>query len=175
MGPDFPPEARQLAFLCALLTVFFVGFFTTGLFLGHRQIDPATLAASANLTENFAEARPVEPAASHSTGVPAENLAAAPAMEKAFDPSSSSLHPALNPPVIPDGVIVVQVAALLSHAEALTLVDSLRAKHFAAYVLSSDSDKFNRVQVGPYTDSASARIASKQLEDLGYQPYLRRR
>ncbi len=32
-------ESRLFAGICAVLTVFFVGFFTAGLFLGHRQFN----------------------------------------------------------------------------------------------------------------------------------------
>lgn len=181
-------ESRLFAGICAVLTVFFVGFFTAGLFLGHRQLDTeigvvtgaVPVEGSALGPDNAtgrellvpadtpaAEAKPAAAIAPLSAAVLAGDQAAMTA--RAVAPESS------NPPAVPRGSIVVQVAALLSHARAQELAETLQQKHFAAFVVTSGADTFNRVQVGPFADLASARAVRQQLADLGYSTILARR
>jgi cell division septation protein DedD len=188
-------ESRLFAGICAVLTVFFVGFFTAGLFLGHRQFDTeigvitgavpvegsalgpdvasgrellvSGPASSAAMDGVSAAAKPAEANAPLSAAVLAGDEAAM---------SAGAVGPvSLNPPAVSRGAIVVQVAALLSHARAQALAKTLQQKHFAAFVRASGADDFNRVQVGPFADTASAQAVRQQLVDLGYAPILGRR
>ena len=186
-------ESRLFAAICAVLTVFFVGFFTAGLFLGHRQfdteigtIDGAVPVESSALGLDIppevelpvaghapaANAKPDPPLAPR----PAEAIA--PLSAAVFAGDDAAIHAgvvapgATNPAVIPRGSIIVQVAALQSHEKAQELVAKLQQQHFAAFVVTSGADNFNRVQVGPFADVVSARAARQQLANLGYAPIL---
>jgi cell division septation protein DedD len=67
------------------------------------------------------------------------------------------------------GAYTLQVAALNKEADALELAGSLRKKKFPAFVLSPKTDKYYRVQVGPYTDLKAAEAARKGLEGAGFK------
>jgi cell division protein FtsN len=72
-------------------------------------------------------------------------------------------------PFIPTGAYTLQVAALKSQADALDLASRLQKQKFPAFVLSPQSDKFYRVQVGPYDQKAAADAAKKGLEGAGFK------
>lgn len=76
-----------------------------------------------------------------------------------------------NPPLIPSGTIVIQVAALLKQDDALGIAGSLQKKHFAAFVQTPQKDKYYRVQVGPFKDQKSADAAKKGLEGEGFKAF----
>jgi len=76
--------------------------------------------------------------------------------------------PASTGQLIPSGSIILQVAALIKQDDALALASSLQKKHFAAYVLQPQKDKYYRVQVGPFKDQKSADAAKKGLESAGF-------
>jgi cell division septation protein DedD len=77
----------------------------------------------------------------------------------------------LNPPPIPSGAYVIQVAALLKQDDALGIASSLQKKHYAAYVQTSQKDKYYRVQVGPFKDQKSADAIKKGLEGEGFKAF----
>lgn len=74
-------------------------------------------------------------------------------------------------PSIPNGAIVLQVAALARQDDALALAGSLQRKHFSAYVQPPHKDKYYRVQVGPFKDQKSADAAKKGLESAGFKAF----
>jgi cell division septation protein DedD len=71
--------------------------------------------------------------------------------------------------MIPAGSYFLQVAALTREADALDLAARLRKKSFPSFVLSPQTDKYFRVQVGPYADQKSAEAARKGLEVAGFK------
>ena len=73
---------------------------------------------------------------------------------------------------IPNGAIVLQVAALAKQDDALALAGSLQKKHFSAYVQPPHKDKYYRVQVGPFKDQKSADAAKKGLESAGFKAFV---
>jgi cell division septation protein DedD len=78
-------------------------------------------------------------------------------------------------PVVPQGGMVLQVAALRSEADALALADALQQKQFPAFVLTPDTaGGFFRVQVGPYTNAKAADSARKALEREGFKSIVKR-
>jgi cell division septation protein DedD len=85
---------------------------------------------------------------------------------KAVDPKAKSL---LNAPLIPRGAITLQVAALTQENDALAIAEALQKKKFPAFVLTPSTDHYYRVQVGPYADAQSAKIAQKGLEKEGFK------
>jgi cell division septation protein DedD len=76
---------------------------------------------------------------------------------------------ATNGPLIANGSYVLQVAALTKESDALALANTLQKKKFPAIVLSPQTDKFYRVQVGPYADQKAADAAKKGLEGAGFK------
>ena len=75
-------------------------------------------------------------------------------------------------PLISNGAIVLQVAALAKQDDALALAGSLQRKHFSAYVQAPHKDKYYRVQVGPFKDQKSADAAKKGLESAGFKAFV---
>jgi septal ring-binding cell division protein DamX len=80
---------------------------------------------------------------------------------------------AANAPLIPGGAYTLQVAALTKEADALDLATRLQKKKFPAFVLSPQSDKYYRVQVGPYADQKAADAARKGLDGAGFKAIVR--
>jgi DedD protein len=80
----------------------------------------------------------------------------------------------LTSPLIPRGATVLQVAAFTHQADALALAQALDQKKFPAFVLTPGTDRFYRVQVGPYVDAQSAATARKKLENQGFKTIARR-
>lgn len=79
-----------------------------------------------------------------------------------------------NPPLIPRGAIVLQVAALTKEQDALALASALQEKGFPAFVLKPSGDNLFRVQVGPYADAKSAEQAKLALQREGFKAILKR-
>lgn len=74
-----------------------------------------------------------------------------------------------SPPLIPAGSYTLQVAALKNQADAMDLASRLQKKKFPSFVAPPQSDKFYRVQVGPYPDQKSADAAKKGLDAAGFK------
>ena len=85
--------------------------------------------------------------------------------------SGKSGRNSVNAPLIPNGALLLQVAALTKQDDALEIASSLQKKHFAAYVQPPQKDKFYRVQVGPFKDQKAADAAKKGLEGAGYRAF----
>jgi DedD protein len=86
-------------------------------------------------------------------------------------PAARSSKPVTNAPLIPNGALVLQVAALTKQDDALSIASSLQKKHFAAYVQPPQKDKFYRVQVGPFKEKKAADAAKKGLESEGFKAF----
>ena len=78
-----------------------------------------------------------------------------------------------NSPVIPGASYTLQVSALRRESDALELATRLQKKKFPAFVVSPQSDKYYRVQVGPYPDLKAADVARKGLEGAGFKPIVK--
>ncbi len=83
--------------------------------------------------------------------------------------TSSGSSKSLNAPLIPGGAYTLQVAALTREADALELATRLQKRKFPAFVVSPQTDKYYRVQVGPYADQKAAEAARKGLEGSGFK------
>lgn len=110
---------------------------------------------------------------------PNDHLKPAPAASsaKAVATSAKATVPATaarnSGPVIPRGSYLLQVAALRSESDALSLASDLRKKKFPAFVQTPQGDKYYRVQVGPYTDQKTTQTARKGLESAGFKAILK--
>jgi len=97
--------------------------------------------------------------------------ARAPAPPPAVAPRTAVERSTANAPLIPNGAIVLQVAALAKQDDALALAGSLQKKHFSAYVQPPHKDKYYRVQVGPFKDQKGADAVKKGLESAGFKAF----
>ena len=86
-------------------------------------------------------------------------------------PADKTTKSSLNPPAVPSGSYVIQVAALLKQDDAVSIASSLQKKHYAVYVQKPQKDKYYRVQVGPFKDQKSADAAKKGLEGEGFKAF----
>jgi cell division septation protein DedD len=67
----------------------------------------------------------------------------------------------------------LQVAAVRSEADAVSLATELRKKRFSAFVQTPQGDKYYRVQVGPYSDQKALQTAKKGLEASGFKAIIK--
>lgn len=112
-------------------------------------------------------AKPVTPAK------PATPVAAPPAASP--KPAAAGAKSArYQPPRIPRGAIVLQLAALTRESDALAMADALQQKQFPAFVVTPTADNLYRIQVGPYADLQSADLAKRSLEREGFKAILKR-
>lgn len=105
--------------------------------------------------------------------------AAATAAPKPAAASSKAAKPGKSPagmgaPLIPKGAIMLQVAAVLHQDDALALAQALQQKKFPSFVIPPGTDKYYRVQVGPYADIPAATNARKDLEAKGFKSIIKR-
>ena len=68
---------------------------------------------------------------------------------------------------------MLQVAAVRSEADALSLAGELRKKKFPAFVQTPQGDRYYRVQVGPYSDQKAMQTAKKGLETSGFKAIIK--
>jgi cell division septation protein DedD len=122
----------------------------------------------------------VPPSAERVTAPPKEKTLTAakepisPAPEKPAEKPGPARSGGLGAPLVPRGATVLQVAATVRQADALMLAKALQQKKFPAFVLNPSSDRYYRVQVGPYADAESATIARRRLEDQGFKSIVKR-
>jgi septal ring-binding cell division protein DamX len=76
-------------------------------------------------------------------------------------------------PSVPKGSYLLQVAAVRSEGDAVSLAGELRKKKFPAFVQTPQGDKYYRVQVGPYSDQKAVQSAKKGLEASGFKAIIK--
>src|SRR5882757_1339145 len=77
-------------------------------------------------------------------------------------------------PLVANGAIMLQVAAVQREGDAMALAQALQQKKFPAYVITPGPDTYYRVQVGPYSDNQSASNARHDLEANGFKSIIKR-
>jgi cell division septation protein DedD len=105
---------------------------------------------------------------------PVESIPAKAAEPSAHSESAPSSLPPVGSALIPKGAITLQVAALLRESDALALAQALQEKKFPTIVTTPTTDKYYRVQVGPYADNKSANTGLHELQKAGFKPIVRR-
>lgn len=119
------------------------------------------------------DAKPELSKPSSSPAKPATPVAAPPAASP--KPAAAGAKSArYQPPRIPRGAIVLQLAALTRESDALAMADALQQKQFPAFVVTPTADNLYRIQVGPYADLQSADLAKRSLEREGFKAILKR-
>jgi cell division septation protein DedD len=76
-------------------------------------------------------------------------------------------------PAIPRGSYLLQVVALRTESDAISIANELRKKKFPAFVQAPQSDKYYRVQVGPYADQKAMQSAKNGLETAGFKAIIK--
>ncbi len=144
------------------------------------ESDPATSGSNNSDWEFYGSGKPAKgdphlepvPKAPATPSAPRMVSAKAKAEPVASAPlAAKSSKPVANAPLIPNGALVLQVAALTKQDDALSIASSLQKKHFAAYVQTPQRDKFYRVQVGPLKDKKAAEAEKKRLEGEGFKAF----
>jgi cell division septation protein DedD len=67
----------------------------------------------------------------------------------------------------------LQVVALRTESDAVSVANELRKKRFPAFVQAPQGDKYYRVQVGPYADLKAMQTAKKGLETAGFKAIIK--
>jgi cell division septation protein DedD len=119
----------------------------------HPEVQPAVKAAAPVASKPSKAPAPPPPATAKSVVVKEPARFQAPAMSK--------------------NSIVLQVAATKQQRDALDMADILQKKKFPSFVANSPADAFYHVQVGPYSDMASAESAKRALEQLGFKSIIK--
>jgi cell division septation protein DedD len=119
--------------------------------------------------KTVAAAPPAAPLARQSSAASGKPAAAPP--KPASPPKNSA--PA-GTPLVANGAVMLQVAAVLRESDAMALAQALQQKRFPAYVITPSADKYYRVQVGPYADTQSASNARHDLEADGFKSIVKR-
>jgi cell division septation protein DedD len=96
---------------------------------------------------------------------------AAPSLKTVAQPRESA---PTGTPLVANGAIMLQVAAVQRESDAMALAQALQQKKFPAYVITPGTDKYYRVQVGPYRDNQSATNARHDLEANGFKSIIKR-
>jgi DedD protein len=126
---------------------------------------PATPTAPAHQDPSATPVAPAPPAntlPSRSASSKAEVLPTSAAKNKATTPPASTA-PAGN------SELVIQVGAMSEEANATKLATMLSTQHFPAFVSKHTTDRFYRVLVGPFPNTASLRETEANLQKSGYQ------
>jgi cell division septation protein DedD len=87
--------------------------------------------------------------------------------------SSSPSHSSAGTTAIPRGAYLLQVAALRTESDAISVASELRKKKFPAFVQTPQADEYYRVQVGPYADQKAMETAKKGLETAGFKAIIK--
>jgi DedD protein len=113
------------------------------------------------------------------TALPAQG-ATAPAANPNAPPVTSgapanAANAAPTPSTTTAGSYYVQVAAVTRQEDANALVEALRKKQYPAFTADTTStDRFYRVQVGPYTELKDAEAMRARLISDGYNPIVKK-
>lgn len=86
----------------------------------------------------------------------------------AQDKSPEVVSEAKMPDVVPGGTHSVQIGSFGSVGDAIALKKKMLGKYYPAFVVEADLGKkglWYRVRIGPYKNSAAAKLAQKLLEE----------
>jgi len=111
----------------------------------------------------------LKPAAAPSPSAPPKTIATS----AKSAPTSPAVRTTVSAPGIPHGSYLLQVAALRTESDAISVAKDLQKKKFPAFVQTPQGDKYYRVQVGPYTDQKAMQAAKKGLETAGFKAIIK--
>lgn len=198
---------RQLVVAFLAVVALCAVFFSLGFFVGYKERTSSAALATENVTSPSDVPQPVNPpiedaGTAPTGGVPTSSASAPPATPAEQTPGSgveesdlpnSPATPAPAPPASgqverpaaaspvqrgPTGGITVQVAALSNRADAKSLVNVLKGRGYAPFLMSPQqahaNDSFFRVVVGPFRSVAEAEKIRAELAQDGFHPFVRK-
>ena len=118
-----------------------------------------------------------QPKGTHTVALPAKahpGETTLPVADARASAASSKALARFQPPRIPRGAVVLQLAALTRESDALALADALQQKRFPSFVVTPTTDNLYRVQLGPYADLAAAEQARRSVEREGFKTIIKR-
>ncbi len=186
--------AKLLGLFFGLVMVCAV-FFALGYTLGRKSDSSLTVSAAAapqvsssrakpagagsNASQSMSFYKSVEQKDSNAQLTPASADAGSGPAQTSTASAPEAQPQTANPPdpmaPIPMGGYFVQVAAVTKQEDAESLVDALKKKEYPAFVANSaTTDKFFRVQLGPFGDIKEAEAMRSRLVNDGYNPILKK-
>jgi len=186
--------AKLLGLFFGLVMVCAV-FFALGYTLGRKSDSSLTVSAAAapqvsssrakpagagsNASQSMSFYKSVEQKDSNAQLTPASADAGSGPAQTSTASAPEAQPQTANPPdpmaPIPMGGYFVQVAAVSKQEDAESLVDALKKKEYPAFVANSaTTDKFFRVQLGPFGDIKEAEAMRSRLVNDGYNPILKK-
>jgi cell division septation protein DedD len=136
----------------------------------YHSAEPKTAEDHLQAAKKSVAATPSAAPLARQSGAASGNPAAVP--PKPAAPPNNSAPP--GAPLVANGAIMLQVAAVIREGDAMALAQALQQKKFPAYVITPGADKYYRVQVGPYADTLSATNARHDLEANGFKSIVKR-
>jgi cell division septation protein DedD len=99
-----------------------------------------------------------------------------PASQPSSAPADANANAPTDPTATPAAAgYFVQVAAVTRQEDADSLVEALKKKQYPAFTVNNNgSDKFYRVQIGPYADLKDAEAMRARLITDGYTPIVKK-
>ena len=184
-------ESRHLLGVFFAVVLLCAIFFTLGFVLGRNRERAAAHAAA--LTARTAEkpavvpSTPEKPAATDlgfyqrvGSGKPSEKLSTtgskSPPAKHATIPAARKppAQPAKFPAASPASLVFLQVAAVTQKEDAERLRQKLYQLGFPSRVVPPSTDRFYRVQVGPFDNPELAAAAQRRLEAQGFSVIVKR-
>jgi DedD protein len=159
-----------LVILCAV-------FFGMGFSMGKNSVKAGPELLPSPVTTNGARpSASASKAVVNSTPAPESKSSASQQAAEANPPAQAGSTPDQPPPQpsTPGAAYFVQVAAVSKQEDAEALVESLKGRQYAAFIVSPSPDKFFHVQVGPFTDIKEAESMRAKLVSDGYNPILKK-
>ena len=191
--PEVPEPVETSSGTSKVLGMFFgmvvvcAVFFAFGFTLGRNAVTSEVKAAAPEV----ASPTPIAASAEKPSPVGTSEPEAAPPQELTFQKALESKQP--EPVLTPERVepaprpkttairasvpagYVVQIAALTQPNDADALVSVLRRKKYPVFLVNtSPSDRYYRVQVGPFSDIRDAERMRSRLARDGYKPILKK-
>ncbi len=85
----------------------------------------------------------------------------------------SSATPTVQPIAVPQGSIMVQIAAVKNRSDAEALAAALRKSGFSPTIRTEPQDKLLHVQLGPFDNRDDAKAMRQKLSSVGYDAFIK--
>lgn len=159
-----------LVILCAV-------FFGMGFSMGRNSVRsaPELLPSPSVSTSSRPSASANKPAEQPQAGAATDSKAAPqpPTGDTISTGQPATSDQAMQPAPLGSGYFV-QVAAVSKQEDAEALVESLKGRQYAAFIVNPSPDKLFHVQVGPFADIKEAESIRAKLVSDGYNPILKK-
>jgi DedD protein len=87
--------------------------------------------------------------------------------------AASTGAPSVQPIAMPQGSIMVQIAAVKNRSDAEALAEALRKNGFSPTIRTEPQDKLLHVQLGPFANRDEAKAMRQKLSSVGYDAFIK--